>query len=102
MEKEQNCPWCKRAILKGEGCGYMIACGLDDEYKFHNEWGCGRASCFVCGKKYCSQQYDLTTGKRALTFRDFHNQECCSKEVGFIQDEYCAGGCGHNHCLKRW
>lgn len=96
----QKCPFCGR-YAEVNGCSYVFACGLDEKNVFRIGQGCTRAFCFTCGKKYCSQQYDATTGQKASTYRDMHDANCCRLEADFKEEDYCCGG--HNgHCPKRW
>jgi hypothetical protein len=112
----KQCPWCGRWALKDNACNYIFACGLvgssqpstpvlrtvglATKGKFVIGAGCGRPWCFQCGKKFCGQYIDPTTGEKAGG-PDSHDAECCRKEAGFKQEDYCPGD--HNsHCSKRW
>lgn len=99
MASGKQCPWCSRWCLKDNACSYIFACGLDDK-AFHKESGCGRSWCWDCGKKYCSLYYDPVTGVKCPDARDQHG-ECCARESGFKQEDYCGGG-HSSHCAKRW
>ena len=94
------CPWCGRWALKDAACNYIFACGLETKGKFNVRAGCGKPWCWQCGKKFCGQYYDPTTGQK-IGSKDSHDSECCKKEPGFKQEDYCPGG--HNsHCNQRW
>jgi hypothetical protein len=97
----KQCPWCERWCLKDNACAYIFACGLDFKDTFHVGVGCGKSWCFGCGKKFCGQYYDPTTGEKVPTAKDHHDAFCCRKEEGFKEEDYCAGGCS-GHCVKRW
>ena len=101
MNDAKQCPWCERWCLKDNACAYIFACGLDHKNKFHVGQGCGKSWCWKCGKKYCGQYYDPTTGKKLDTAKDNHNASCCKVEEGFKQEDYCGGGCS-GHCPNRW
>ena len=63
--------------------------------------GCGRSWCWECGKKFCDLYMDPATGRKMPTARENHDSECCKKEPGYKQEDYCCGG--HNsHCGKRF
>lgn len=94
------CPWCKRWCLKDNACDYVFACGLDDKNVFNKNQGCGRTWCWRCEKKYCSKYYDPETGVRLPTAKDNHDATCCSKEAGYVKEEYCPGG-HSSHCAPR-
>ena len=97
----KTCPWCGRWCLKDAACDYIFACGLDTRDGFIMGAGCGRSWCWVCGKKYCSQYIDISTGKKLSNAKDNHNPFCCKEESGFSEETYCEGG--HNpHCGRRW
>ena len=98
----KQCPWCERWCLKDNACNYIFACGLQSEKsKFEVGTGCGRSWCWECGKKFCGQYIDVSTGRKTPNARENHNKECCIQEKGFQQSEYCPGG--HNsHCEKRF
>ena len=96
----KQCPWCGRWALKDNACNYIFACGLATKGKFVVGAGCGKPWCFQCGKKFCGQYIDPDTGQKAGG-PESHDAECCKKEPGFKQEEYCPGG--HNsHCAVRW
>ena len=97
----KQCPWCQRWCLKDNACAYIFACGLDQKDVFHKEQGCGKSWCWQCGKKYCGQYYDTTTGQKLPTAKDHHNAFCCREEEGFSEATYCGGSCS-GHCAKRW
>lgn len=102
----KKCPWCKRYVMKDDNCDYIFACGLDEHGVFHVGKGCGRAFCWKCadveGKgRVCGQQIDPLTGQKLLGYREHHDTECCTKEEGFVQSEYCSGG-DNQHVVKRW
>ena len=97
----KQCPWCARWALKDAACDYVFSCGLDLGGKFHVGAGCGRTWCWTCGKKYCSQYTDPTTGQRLQDAKDRHDPFCCKAEAGFKQEYYCEGG-HSSHCAKRW
>jgi hypothetical protein len=63
--------------------------------------GCGRSWCWSCGKKFCGQYINVTTGSKTATAKEHHTAECCRKEEGFTKETYCPGG--HNsHCDPRF
>jgi hypothetical protein len=95
-----ECPHCGRPALRS-GCNYVFACGLDSK-TFHPGMGCGKPYCYKCGKKFCGQRHDPVTGQLLKgKYLDKHTKDCCRKELGFSEDDYCPGG--HNsHCPKRW
>jgi hypothetical protein len=97
----KQCPWCERWCLKDTACNYIFACGLPTgNSTFLINHGCGKSWCFECGKKFCGQYIDPTTGQRTPTARDHHDSICCSRESGYKKEEYCPGG--HNsHCNPR-
>lgn len=97
----KQCPWCQRWCLKDNACAYIFACGLDHKNIFHKGFGCGKSWCFACGKKYCGQYYNPTTGEKLTTAKDIHDSSCCREEEGFSEETYCGGGCS-GHCVKRW
>jgi hypothetical protein len=101
MTDPKQCPWCLRWCLKDNACSYIFACGLDHTNKFHIHAGCGRSWCWDCGKKYCTPYYDSESGIRRVDAKDMHTSECCKKEEGFKQEEYCGGG-HSSHCSRRW
>lgn len=96
----KECPWCKRWCLKDNACNYIFACGLDTREGFVKGAGCGRSWCWGCGKKFCGNYYDPVSGNKLPGAKDNHG-DCCQTEAGFIQEEYCGGGCS-SHCGKRW
>ena len=100
MEDAKQCPWCQRWCLKDNGCKYIFSCGLEQK-GFIVGAGCGRTWCWGCGLKYCGLYYDPSSGTKSNGALDNHNSTCCSKEPGFVQAEYCGGGCS-SHCPKRW
>lgn len=101
MNEAKQCPWCSRWALKDGACSYVFACGLDEHNAFHIGNGCGKTWCWTCGRKYCGQYIDVTTGERLSTAKDMHDSICCAADSGFVQDEYCPGG--HNpHCAVRF
>ena len=96
----KQCPWCQRWCLKDDACNYIFACGLDANRGFIKDSGCGRSWCWECGKKFCSQYYDPSTGEKLRTAKENHDS-CCQSEPGFTKESYCPGG--HNsHCEKRF
>jgi len=101
MADAKQCPWCTRWCLKDDACNYIFACGLQTRGGFFVGAGCGKSWCWECGKKFCGQYINPTTGVKTPEAKENHNADCCKKEVGFIQDQYCPGG--HNsHCEKRF
>lgn len=101
LDVAKQCPWCARWCLKDMACNYIFACGLQTNGIFIVGTGCGRSWCWECGKKFCGQYMNPETCKKCVDARENHNTECCVKESGFIQADYCSGG--HNsHCEKRW
>jgi len=97
----KQCPWCQRWCLKDAACNYIFACGLEASGKFKAGHGCGKSWCWECGKKFCGHYYDEHTATKLPTAKENHDAECCKKEPGFQEDQYCPGG--HNsHCEKRW
>lgn len=98
----KQCPWCERWCLKDAACNYIFACGLQtDSGAFTPGTGCGRSWCWECGKKFCGQYMDPTTGKKTTGAREHHDAACCRAEAGFSTATYCCGG--HNsHCGRRW
>lgn len=97
----KQCPWCQRWCLKDNACDYIFSCGLDVKHGFVVGAGCGRTWCWTCGKKYCAQYSNPVTGTKLPTAKDNHDGECCRKEPGFNQEDYCPGG-HSGHCGKRW
>jgi hypothetical protein len=97
----KQCPHCERWALKDAACNYIFACGLDSKQGFQKGQGCGRSWCWGCGKKFCGQYYDPTTGQKLPTGRDNHDAACCRSEPNFKQADYCGGNCS-SHCGKRW
>jgi hypothetical protein len=96
----KQCPWCARWCLKDMACNYIFACGLDTSRGFVVGAGCGKSWCFACGKKFCGQHTDPTTGHRMASARDHHDANCCKQESGYVKEDYCSGG--HNsHCGPR-
>ena len=91
----RQCPWCERWCLKDDACNYIFACGLDKS-GFHKGEGCGKSWCWGCGKKFCGQYYDPSSGKKLPGAKDSHDAGCCPREA-----DYCSGGCS-SHCEKRW
>jgi hypothetical protein len=68
---------------------------------FHIGKGCGKSWCWECGKRFCGQYMDAFSGIKNVDAKENHDSECCKKENGFTQEEYCPGN--HNsHCSKRW
>ena len=100
-QEAKQCPWCQRWCLKDNACAYIFACGLDDKGVFHKDMGCGKSWCWNCGKKYCGAYYNPKTGEKLSTAKDNHDALCCTKEEGFVKEEYCGGGCS-GHCPQRW
>jgi hypothetical protein len=95
----KQCPWCQRWAIKDDNCNYIFACGLDENGVFQKGLGCGRSWCFKCGLKFCGIYY-LPDGYKNSNAIDVHG-DCCTKEKGFEQKNYCPGG--HNsHCSQRW
>ena len=95
------CPWCGRWCLKDNACAYIFACGLDEKNQFHVGLGCGKSWCWTCGKKYCTVYFDPVSGVRRVDAKENHDANCCSKEDGFKEADYCPGG--HSaHCDRRW
>lgn len=100
MSEAKKCPHCHRPYLKDDNCNYVFSCGLT-ENGFQINLGCGRSFCHLCSKKFCSQQYDPTTGVKLATYKDSHDANCCRTTLDFKLEDYCQGG--HNsHCDKRW
>jgi len=100
MNDAKQCPWCERWCLKDSACNYIFACGLTTDKRFTIGTGCGKSWCWQCGKKFCGQYMDVNTGLKTRNAKEFHNKDCCSKEAGFLKEEYCPGG--HNsHCEPR-
>ena len=100
MNDAKQCPWCERWCLKDDACNYIFACGLQSDSMFIVGAGCGRSWCWLCGKKFCGVYIDPENGKKNQGAKEYHDSICCSKEAGFIMEDYCAGG--HNsHCEKR-
>lgn len=99
MNDAKQCPWCLRWCLKDNGCKYIFSCGLEKN-GFIVGAGCGKSWCWGCGKKFCSQYHDPLTGVKLKGAKD-HHDKCCTLELGFVSEEYCAGGCS-SHCGKRW
>ena len=97
----KQCPHCQRWALKDAACNYIFACGLDSKEGFQKGLGCGRSWCWGCGKKFCSQYYDPTTGQKLPSARDNHDATCCRSDPDFKQEDYCGGNCS-SHCGKRW
>lgn len=97
----KQCPHCERWALKDAACNYIFACGLETKGTFVKGHGCGKSWCWGCGKKFCGQYYDPTTGQKLPGAKDNHDAGCCQREDGFKQEEYCGGGCS-SHCGKRW
>jgi len=96
----KQCPWCSRWCLKDTACNYIFACGLQTNGHFMVGTGCGKSWCWECGKKFCGQYMDTATGHRLPTAKDHHDATCCTKEAGYVREEYCVGG--HNsHCGPR-
>ena len=102
MSDAKQCPWCERWCLKDDACNYIFACGLQTGNRgFMMGAGCGRSWCWSCGKKFCGQYINVTTGSKTADAKDQHTAECCRKEMGFTKETYCPGG--HNsHCEKRF
>ena len=97
----KQCPWCMRWCLKDAACNYVFACGLETNGKFHIGGGCGKSWCWECGKKFCGQYIDPTTGLKTNLAKEDHNDHCCKLQENFSLESYCGGG--HNsHCNKRW
>lgn len=97
----RKCPWCGRWCLKDTACAYVFACGGADNGTFVVGSGCGGSFCWTCGKKCCGPYYDAASGARAPTARDVHDAACCRAADGFVQAEYCGGGC-NPHVAPRW
>jgi ribosomal protein L32 len=96
----KQCPWCGRYALKDNACAFVFACGLDVS-GFVVGAGCGRSWCWKCGKKFCGRYMDAETGRKLPDARESHDSDCCRREQGFAEAEFCPGG--HNsHCERRW
>ena len=98
----KQCPWCARWCLKDDACNYIFACGLQTGINlFVLGAGCGHSWCWECGKKFCGLYIDPVTGIKCKGARENHDADCCKKEPGYVESDYCPGG--HNsHCNKRF
>lgn len=95
------CPHCGQWALKDDACSYIFACGLSTDGKFYSGIGCGRPWCWECGKRYCSQYIDVSTGA-VISPRTSHDDKCCREEaerLGIDYSEYCQGP-NHAHCSR--
>ena len=101
LDDAKQCPWCARWCLKDAACAYVFACGLETSGTYHVGKGCGKSWCWTCGKKYCTQYYNPTTGEKLPTAKDSHDASCCKQEEGFKEEDYCGGG-HSGHCAPRW
>ena len=94
------CPHCGEMMCKDDRCSFVY-CGLGGDDVFRVGFGCGKAFCYTCGKKYCGQHYDAQNGQKLPAFRENHDARCCASEPGFQQAEYCCGG-HSKYCNVRW